>query len=94
MSELAVAGRPAILVPLPTAMDNHQYYNANVFEKAGCGWVMAQDGFTPEAVSARLEAFLTAPETLNRAAENARTFGAQDAARALAELVLAEGINS
>ncbi|NBO20085.1 MAG: UDP-N-acetylglucosamine--N-acetylmuramyl-(pentapeptide) pyrophosphoryl-undecaprenol N-acetylglucosamine transferase, partial [Proteobacteria bacterium] len=29
VSELAAAGRPAILVPLPSAMDNHQYYNAN-----------------------------------------------------------------
>ena len=93
VSELVVAGRPAILVPLPTAMDNHQYFNANLFEQAGCGWLMAQDGFTPEAVAARLEAFLTAPETLIRAAENARKLGTQDAAKALAELVLIEGKN-
>lgn len=91
VSELAVAGRPAILVPLPTAMDNHQYHNANVFETAGGGWVIPQDGFTPEAVAARLEAFLTAPETLNRAAENARRLGAQDAAKTLADIVLSEG---
>lgn len=92
VSELAVAGRPAILVPLPTAMDNHQYYNANVFEAVGGGWVMSQDGFTPEAVAARLEAFLTAPETLNRAAEQARTLGQQDAAKALADAVLDQEI--
>lgn len=92
VSELAVAGRPAMLVPLPTAMDNHQYYNANVFEKIGGGWVMAQDGFTAEAVSARLEAFLTAPETLNNAAANARTLGHEDATRKLADLVLQQGI--
>jgi len=91
VSELAVAGRPAILVPLPTAMDNHQYYNANAFEQVGGGWVMAQDGFTAEAVSARLEAFLTAPETLNRAAEAARKLGMQDAAKMLADVVLEEG---
>jgi UDP-N-acetylglucosamine--N-acetylmuramyl-(pentapeptide) pyrophosphoryl-undecaprenol N-acetylglucosamine transferase len=91
VSELAVAGRPAMLVPLPTAMDNHQYYNANVFEVAGGGWVMAQDGFTPEAVAARLEAFLTAPETLNKAAENARKLGMADAAKTLADMVLQEG---
>jgi UDP-N-acetylglucosamine--N-acetylmuramyl-(pentapeptide) pyrophosphoryl-undecaprenol N-acetylglucosamine transferase len=91
VSELAVAGRPAILVPLPTAMDNHQYHNANVFESAGGGWVMSQDGFTSEAVAARLEAFLTAPETLNRAAENAYKLGLTDAAKALGDLVLTEG---
>ena len=72
VAELAVAGRPAILVPLPTSMDNHQYYNANAFEDVGGGWVMTQDGFTAESLSARLEAFLTAPLTLTKAAENAK----------------------
>ncbi len=88
VSELAVAGRPAILVPLPTAMDNHQYYNANAFEDVGGGWVMAQDGFTPAALAARLEAFLTAPDALAKAAENAKKLGAPDAATQLAMLVL------
>lgn len=88
VSELAVAGRPGILVPLPTSMDNHQYYNANAFEAVGGGWVMTQDGFTPEALSARLEAFLTAPDALVKAAENAKKLGAPDAAEKLAALVL------
>jgi UDP-N-acetylglucosamine--N-acetylmuramyl-(pentapeptide) pyrophosphoryl-undecaprenol N-acetylglucosamine transferase len=85
--ELAVAGRPGILVPLPTSMDNHQYYNAQALEQSGGGWVMTQDGFTPASLAARLEAFLTAPQTLERAAESARKFGAPDAASKLAALV-------
>lgn len=92
VSELAVAGRPAILVPLPTAMDNHQYYNADAFEGVGGGWVMAQDGFTAASLSARLEAFLTAPDALAKAAENARALGSPDAAEKLAKLVL-EGVD-
>lgn len=88
VSELAVAGRPAILVPLPTAMDNHQYHNADAFEQVGGGWVMAQDGFTPASLSARLEAFLTAPDALVKAAHNVRALGAPDAAEKLASLVL------
>lgn len=88
VSELAVAGRPAILVPLPTSMDNHQYYNANALEAVSGGWVMAQDGFTPQALAARLEAFLTAPKTLTRAAENAKKLGTHDAAKVLADMVL------
>jgi UDP-N-acetylglucosamine--N-acetylmuramyl-(pentapeptide) pyrophosphoryl-undecaprenol N-acetylglucosamine transferase len=88
VSELAVAGRPAILVPLPSSMDNHQYYNANALEDASGGWVMAQEGFTPQALSARLEAFLTAPDTLAKAAASAKTIGHPDAAQKLAELVL------
>lgn len=89
VSELAIAGRPGILVPLPSAMDNHQYYNASALEEIGGGWVMPQDGFTPAALSARLESFLTAPATLTRAAENARKLGSPDAAEKLAALVLA-----
>jgi UDP-N-acetylglucosamine--N-acetylmuramyl-(pentapeptide) pyrophosphoryl-undecaprenol N-acetylglucosamine transferase len=88
VSELAAAGRPAILVPLPTAMDNHQYFNANAFEDVGGGWVMMQDGFTAASLAARLEAFLTAPETLSRAAHNAHKLGSPDAAQKLADLVL------
>lgn len=88
VSELAVAGRPAILVPYPQAMDNHQYCNANAFEDVGGGWVMAQDGFTSAALAARLEAFLNAPESLAKAAENARKLGTPDAAEKLAALVL------
>lgn len=88
VSELAVAGRPAILVPLPTSMDNHQYYNANAIEEVGGGWVMAQDGFTADSLSARLEAFLTAPDTLAKAATNVVKMGSADAATKLASLVL------
>jgi UDP-N-acetylglucosamine--N-acetylmuramyl-(pentapeptide) pyrophosphoryl-undecaprenol N-acetylglucosamine transferase len=91
--ELTAAGRPSIVVPLPTAMDNHQYYNANALEEAGAGWVMPQDGFTAAALSTRIESFLTLPESLARAAANARKSGKPDAARNLAALVLgvAEG---
>lgn len=86
--ELAVAGRPAILVPLPTSMDNHQYYNANAFEDVGGGWVMNQSGFTAESLAARLEAFITAPDTLTKAAENAKKLGGENAAQKLADIVL------
>lgn len=87
VSELAVAGRPAILVPYPQAMDNHQYHNATALEDVGGGWVISQDGFTPQALAARLESFLNTPELLTKAAANARGLGAPDAAEKLADLV-------
>ena len=88
VAELAAAGRPAILVPLPSAMDNHQYFNASALEEVGGGWVMTQDGFTADSLAARLEAFLTAPATLTKAAEQAKRLGSPDAAEKLAALVL------
>ena len=88
VAELSTAGRPAILVPYPHATDNHQYFNANAFEDAGAGWVMAQDGFTASALSARLEGLLGLPSALIKAAENARKAGHPDAAEKLADAVL------
>lgn len=88
IAELTAAGRPSILVPLPTAMDNHQYYNANALEEVGGGWMMPQEGFTAAALSARIEAFLNLPESLARAAGLARKAGKINAARDLANLVL------
>ena len=87
LTEIAVAGRPSILVPLPTAMDNHQHINANAVEEAGAGWVMAQDGFTAAALSARLETFINAPQTLVVAAESAKQNGNLRAVEHLADIV-------
>lgn len=86
--ELAAAGRPAILVPLPTSMDNHQYHNAIALEEVGGGWVMTQDGFTAASLAARLEEFLTATDTLAKAAENAKKLSAGNAAENLVDTVL------
>jgi UDP-N-acetylglucosamine--N-acetylmuramyl-(pentapeptide) pyrophosphoryl-undecaprenol N-acetylglucosamine transferase len=69
-------------------MDNHQYFNGSALEAVGGGWVMTQDGFTADSLAARLEAFLTAPATLSKAAENAKLLGSPDAAEKLAALVL------
>jgi len=87
IAELTAAGRPSILVPLPTAMDNHQYYNANSLEESGGGWMMLQEGFTAAALSTRIEAFLSLPASLARAAGYARKAGKIHAARDLAALV-------
>lgn len=89
VAELTAAGRPAILVPYPKATDNHQYFNAQALEDVGGGWVMAQDGFTPQALAARIETFLANPQVLTDAAQAIRTLGKPEAAEALAELVLA-----
>ena len=89
VAELTAAGRPAILVPYPKATDNHQYFNAQAVEDAGGGWVMGQEGFTPQALAARIETYLTNPSVLSDAAGRMRTLGKPDAAEALAALVLA-----
>lgn len=95
VSEVTTAGRPAIFVPYPHHKDQQQKRNADAVFDAGGAWVMTQDGFTVEALLARIETFLQNPETLFNAAENARSCGVPDAARKLGNLVtaLASGWN-
>jgi UDP-N-acetylglucosamine--N-acetylmuramyl-(pentapeptide) pyrophosphoryl-undecaprenol N-acetylglucosamine transferase len=89
VAELMVAGRPAFFVPLPVATDYHQYHNAEAIEDVGGGWVMTQEGFTPEALAARIETFLRLPSSLTTAALALASLGQPDAADRLADLVLA-----
>jgi UDP-N-acetylglucosamine--N-acetylmuramyl-(pentapeptide) pyrophosphoryl-undecaprenol N-acetylglucosamine transferase len=87
VAELAVAGRPAILVPLPGAIDDHQSANARALAEAGGAWVMPQPAFTAEALAERLGALLADPVGLTAAAVSARTRARADAAARLADIV-------
>ena len=88
LSELAVIGRPSILVPYPHAMDDHQSLNAAAMEAAGGGWCLPEATLTAQRLAERLEALLGDPETLASAARAAHDFGVVDAADRLADLVL------
>lgn len=88
VAEMLAVGRPAILVPYPHAIDDHQSFNAHAVAEAGGGWLMPQDGFTAPALAARLESLLAVPATLERAAAAARAVGRPDAAVRLADMVM------
>ncbi len=85
MAELAEAGRPAILVPYPHATDDHQTANARAVEATGAGWLIPQDGFTPDALTMRLESFVNLQNILIDAAKCAHEFGSMSAAAGLAD---------
>lgn len=89
VAELMCAGRPALLVPLPQATDNHQYFNAAAIEDVGAGWVVTQDAFTPEMLASKLETLLHSPQRLNECAAQMHALGNPKAADALADAVLA-----
>jgi UDP-N-acetylglucosamine--N-acetylmuramyl-(pentapeptide) pyrophosphoryl-undecaprenol N-acetylglucosamine transferase len=86
-AELAIAGRPAILVPLPGAIDDHQSANAAALGSVGAAWVMPQPHFTAEAVTALLTGLLNDPAGLATAAASARGQSRVSAVDALADLV-------
>jgi len=87
IAELTAAGRPAILVPLPSATDDHQTANAREMAKAGGARMIAQDEFTPEMLAKQIEALAHDPEALANAAARSLSVGRPNAASDLADLV-------
>jgi UDP-N-acetylglucosamine--N-acetylmuramyl-(pentapeptide) pyrophosphoryl-undecaprenol N-acetylglucosamine transferase len=87
IAELTAAGRPAILVPLPSATDDHQTANAREMAKAGGARMIAQSRFTPIELAKQMQKLGLAPQALLNAAERAKACGRPDAAKDLADLV-------
>ncbi|WP_407050327.1 UDP-N-acetylglucosamine--N-acetylmuramyl-(pentapeptide) pyrophosphoryl-undecaprenol N-acetylglucosamine transferase [Methyloraptor flagellatus] len=87
VTELAVIGRPALMVPLPGLLDQDQAANARVLEAAGGGWTMPQATLTPAVLAQAIERFMAAPDELVRAAAAARAQGRPDAVVRLADVV-------
>jgi UDP-N-acetylglucosamine--N-acetylmuramyl-(pentapeptide) pyrophosphoryl-undecaprenol N-acetylglucosamine transferase len=85
--ELAVAGRPSILVPLKIALDDDQGQNARLLAEAGGAEVAREDGLTVDSMSDALAALLGDPERLSRMAKAARSVARPDAAERLADVV-------
>lgn len=87
IAELTCAGRPAILVPLPTAMDNHQAYNVSEMVEAGGARAIAQTQFTAKELAKQIQKMALLPGALENAAKAAWRCGKPTAVRDLADLV-------
>jgi UDP-N-acetylglucosamine--N-acetylmuramyl-(pentapeptide) pyrophosphoryl-undecaprenol N-acetylglucosamine transferase len=86
IAELGVIGRPAIMVPLPHALDNDQLRNAESFARAGAGWVHPQASLEPKAFAQFLTSLRSQQRQLQQAAAAALGHGKPDAAQRLADL--------
>jgi UDP-N-acetylglucosamine--N-acetylmuramyl-(pentapeptide) pyrophosphoryl-undecaprenol N-acetylglucosamine transferase len=87
VAELSVMGRPAILVPLPHALDNDQLQNARRLAESGGAWCMEQNGLTPAILGQEIARLFASPEILMQAATAAKAQGRPDAVSRLADLV-------
>ncbi len=87
ISELTAAGRPAILVPLPGATDDHQTANAREITAAGGARTIPQSAFTPAELAKQMQKLGLDPTALENAAARAKACGKPHAARDLADLV-------
>jgi UDP-N-acetylglucosamine--N-acetylmuramyl-(pentapeptide) pyrophosphoryl-undecaprenol N-acetylglucosamine transferase len=87
VAELMAIGRPAILIPLPHALDDNQTPNADILARAKAGWCVAQKDLSPERLAQLLGDIFTNPADLAERAARARALAVPDAAQRLADLV-------
>lgn len=85
IAEVAAIGRPAILIPLPTAADNHQLRNAEVLVGAGAAELIEQKDLTGARLAERLLALAGDGDRRRAIAQAVRTFARPDAAKAIVD---------
>jgi UDP-N-acetylglucosamine--N-acetylmuramyl-(pentapeptide) pyrophosphoryl-undecaprenol N-acetylglucosamine transferase len=88
LAELTAAGRPAILVPLPNSIDDHQMANARALDSIGGGWLLPESTLSARSLAKILQEVLADPARLEKAAAAAKGLGKREAADRLADLVV------
>mgnify|MGYP003347842544 CR=1 FL=1 len=87
VSEIAAAGKPSILIPLPTAADQHQLRNAQALEAAGAARLILDAEWTGERFVKEVRALLDQPDRLQQMGAAARAFAKPAAARRAADVL-------
>jgi UDP-N-acetylglucosamine--N-acetylmuramyl-(pentapeptide) pyrophosphoryl-undecaprenol N-acetylglucosamine transferase len=88
VSELAAAGLPSFLVPLPHAIDDHQTRNAEYLAKEGAAFLLPQHATDADKLAAQLTEVLMHPEKLKAMGRTARSLAKPDATRTVVEICL------
>jgi UDP-N-acetylglucosamine--N-acetylmuramyl-(pentapeptide) pyrophosphoryl-undecaprenol N-acetylglucosamine transferase len=86
-AEIAAAGKAAIMIPLPTAADDHQRKNAEAMQRAGAAKMIAQDDLTPESLVREIVDLAGSAEAVTNMEEAARKLARVDAAEATVDII-------
>ena len=86
--EIAALGKPAILIPLPEAAQDHQLKNAYTFAETGATKVLEEKNFTPHFFWERLRYLFSHPEELEKMIRAAKEFSKPNAARIIAGYIV------
>src|SRR5687768_2861313 len=89
LAELTAAGKPSLLIPLPTAADDHQRRNAEALQRAGAAEVIEQRDVSGSALADRILALVADPGRRQRMATAALRLARPDAARLIVDRALA-----
>jgi len=85
--ELALFGKPAILIPLPTAAEDHQTANARSLAACGAAWLLPQEEAKPEMLADLLGDFLRSPETWRDIGQRIRAYARPDATERVVQVL-------
>jgi len=88
VAELCAVGLPAVFIPYPSAVDDHQTANAGPMTKAGAATIIQEDDLNDEALAAALKDWLGSREDLRLRADNARKLAQPQALERITELCL------
>lgn len=86
--EIAAVGKPAILIPLPRAAQDHQVKNAYAYTKNGAGLVIEEANLTPHFFLEKLKYLISQPEELKKMQNQAKEFSRPRAAKTIAEYIV------
>ncbi len=86
-AELAAAGKASIMIPLPTAADDHQRKNAEAFVRAGASRMIIQADLSGEKLAAEISEMIGSPEMVTKMEAAAKRLGRADAAEATVDLI-------
>jgi UDP-N-acetylglucosamine--N-acetylmuramyl-(pentapeptide) pyrophosphoryl-undecaprenol N-acetylglucosamine transferase len=89
VAELVAAGRPAMLVPYPDAMDDHQTANAEAVVKNGGGWLIPESEMSAGSLAGKIATLITTPEQLSKAAESILDLNAHEATGLIVDQIIA-----
>lgn len=88
VSELAATGSAAILIPLPTAIDDHQSFNANYLADNGAALKLIQANLTPQIMAEHLRHLFEEPEKLVSMGNRAKKLAQPEATKVLVDICL------
>lgn len=86
-AELAAAGKAAIMIPLPTAADDHQRRNAEALQNAGAARMILQQELSGERLAAEIAALISAPERITQMENASRKLARGNAAEVTVDLI-------
>jgi UDP-N-acetylglucosamine--N-acetylmuramyl-(pentapeptide) pyrophosphoryl-undecaprenol N-acetylglucosamine transferase len=86
-AEVAAAGKAAIMIPLPTAADDHQRKNAEALERAGAARMILQRDLNGESLANEIISLINSPEKISEMERAAKNLARQDAAEVTVDLI-------